>query len=98
MKLSVTHISDLHRDPETPIRNDVLLDSLETTHNEKTSWRKTTRRPKRIEPAAESKEPIFIAYTVSKPAETRATGPTSAVFSLDRKGFKLTLQDLPRVT
>ena len=29
MKLSVLHISDLHRDPENPIRNDVLLDSLE---------------------------------------------------------------------
>lgn len=29
MKLSVLHISDLHRDPENPILNDVLLDSLE---------------------------------------------------------------------
>jgi hypothetical protein len=29
MKLSVLHISDLHRDPHNPIRNDVLLDSLE---------------------------------------------------------------------
>jgi hypothetical protein len=29
MKLSVLHISDLHRDPDNPIRNDVLLDSLE---------------------------------------------------------------------
>src|SRR5688572_6928780 len=29
MKISVLHISDLHRDPENPIRNDVLLDSLE---------------------------------------------------------------------
>lgn len=29
MKLSVLHISDLHRDPENPIRNDVLLDSLD---------------------------------------------------------------------
>ncbi|MBI2466703.1 MAG: hypothetical protein HYV62_02610 [Candidatus Rokubacteria bacterium] len=29
MKLSVLHISDLHRDPENPIRNDVLLDSLQ---------------------------------------------------------------------
>jgi 3',5'-cyclic AMP phosphodiesterase CpdA len=29
MKLSVLHISDLHRDPENPIRNDVLLDCLE---------------------------------------------------------------------
>lgn len=29
MKLSVLHISDLHRDPANPIRNDVLLDSLE---------------------------------------------------------------------
>lgn len=29
MKLSILHISDLHRDPANPIRNDVLLDSLE---------------------------------------------------------------------
>ena len=29
MELSVVHISDLHRDPANPIRNDVLLDSLE---------------------------------------------------------------------
>ncbi len=29
MTLSVLHISDLHRDPGNPIRNDVLLDSLE---------------------------------------------------------------------
>src|SRR3990172_5235492 len=29
MKLSVLHISDLHRDPDNPIRNDVLLDSLD---------------------------------------------------------------------
>ena len=29
MKVSVLHISDLHRDPDNPIRNDVLLDSLE---------------------------------------------------------------------
>lgn len=29
MKLSVLHISDLHRDPANPICNDVLLDSLE---------------------------------------------------------------------
>jgi predicted phosphodiesterase len=29
MNLSVMHISDLHRDPSNPIRNDVLLDSLE---------------------------------------------------------------------
>jgi hypothetical protein len=29
MKLSVLHISDLHRDPQNPIHNNVLLDSLE---------------------------------------------------------------------
>ncbi|MGH7217253.1 MAG: metallophosphoesterase family protein [Nitrospiraceae bacterium] len=29
MNLSILHISDLHRDPGNPIRNDVLLDSLE---------------------------------------------------------------------
>ena len=29
MKISALHISDLHRDPDNPIRNDVLLDSLE---------------------------------------------------------------------
>ncbi len=29
MKISMLHISDLHRDPDNSIRNDVLLDSLE---------------------------------------------------------------------
>jgi predicted MPP superfamily phosphohydrolase len=29
MNISILHISDLHRDPANPIRNDVLLDSLE---------------------------------------------------------------------
>lgn len=29
MKLSILHISDLHRDAKNPIRNDVLLDSLQ---------------------------------------------------------------------
>lgn len=29
MKLSILHISDLHRDPENPIGNEALLDSLE---------------------------------------------------------------------
>jgi len=29
MNVSILHISDLHRDPDNPIRNDVLLDSLE---------------------------------------------------------------------
>ena len=29
MKLSLLRISDLHRDPENPIRNDILLDSVE---------------------------------------------------------------------
>ena len=29
MNLSILHISDLHRDPDNPIRNQVLLDSLE---------------------------------------------------------------------
>src|SRR6266704_1127518 len=28
MNLSILHLSDLHRDPDNPIRNDVLLDSL----------------------------------------------------------------------
>jgi hypothetical protein len=28
MNLSILHISDLHHDPENPIRNDVLLDCL----------------------------------------------------------------------
>jgi 3',5'-cyclic AMP phosphodiesterase CpdA len=29
MKLSILHISDLHRDPDNPIGNEALLDSLE---------------------------------------------------------------------
>ena len=30
MKVSVLHVSDLHRDPSNPVRNDVLLDSLDS--------------------------------------------------------------------
>ena len=37
MSLSVLHISDLHRDPENPIRNTVLLDSLERDRDRYTS-------------------------------------------------------------
>ena len=37
MKLSVLHISDLHRDPANPIRNQVLLDSLERDRDRYTS-------------------------------------------------------------
>src|SRR5262249_52787434 len=29
MKISILHISDLHRDPDNPISSDVLIDSLE---------------------------------------------------------------------
>jgi len=37
MNLSVLHISDLHRDPANPIRNQVLLDSLERDRDRYTS-------------------------------------------------------------
>lgn len=37
MDLSVLHISDLHRDPANPIRNQVLLDSLERDRDRYTS-------------------------------------------------------------
>lgn len=37
MTLSVLHISDLHRDPGNPIRNQVLLDSLERDRDRYTS-------------------------------------------------------------
>lgn len=37
MKLSVLHISDLHRDPSNPISNQVLLDSLERDRDRYTS-------------------------------------------------------------
>ena len=37
MPLSVLHISDLHRDPNNPISNDVLLDSLDRDRDRYTS-------------------------------------------------------------
>ena len=37
MKLSILHISDLHRDPANPIRNGVLIDSLERDRDRYTS-------------------------------------------------------------
>ncbi len=45
MNLSVLHISDLHRDPANPIRNQVLLDSLERDRD-----RYATKEDTRIEP------------------------------------------------
>ena len=45
MNLSVLHISDLHRDPANPIRNQVLLDSLERDRD-----RYATKGDTRIEP------------------------------------------------
>lgn len=41
MKLCVLHISDLHRDPANPIRNDVLLDSLENDSRHYTAEEET---------------------------------------------------------
>ena len=37
MKLSVLHISDLHRDPESPLRNPLLLESLKRDRDRYTS-------------------------------------------------------------
>ena len=45
MKLSVLHISDLYRDPENPIRNDILLDSLEIDRRHYTAEETTALRP-----------------------------------------------------
>jgi len=44
MKLSVLHISDLHRDPENPIRNDALVDSLEIDRRHYTAEQTATGR------------------------------------------------------
>lgn len=45
MKLSVLHISDLHRDPENPISNHALLDSLENDRDNYTG-REAPRIPR----------------------------------------------------
>lgn len=45
MKLSVLHISDLHRDPDNPIRNEVLLDSLENDRRHYTAEEKPIVSP-----------------------------------------------------
>lgn len=45
MTLSILHISDLHRDPDNPIRNQVLLDSLERDRD-----RYTSKEDPRIKP------------------------------------------------
>jgi predicted MPP superfamily phosphohydrolase len=45
MKLSILHISDLHRDPHNPIRNDVLLDSLENDRRHYSTEEQPAVRP-----------------------------------------------------
>ena len=45
MKVSILHISDLHRDPGNPIRNDVLLDSLDNDRRHYTVEETPTVRP-----------------------------------------------------
>lgn len=44
MVVSVLHISDLHRDPDNPIRNDALLDSLENDRKRYTNSESTCVR------------------------------------------------------
>jgi predicted MPP superfamily phosphohydrolase len=48
MKLSILHISDLHRDPKNPIRNEPLLDSLEVDLQRYTSSETPTICPPNI--------------------------------------------------
>jgi predicted MPP superfamily phosphohydrolase len=43
--LSILHISDLHRDPDNPIRNDVLLDSLENDRRHYSSEERIPIKP-----------------------------------------------------
>jgi predicted MPP superfamily phosphohydrolase len=43
--ISILHISDLHRDPANPIRNDVLLNSLDNDHRHYTAEEKPSIRP-----------------------------------------------------
>jgi hypothetical protein len=45
MKLSLLHISDLHRDPDNPISNAALLDSLDNDRRRYTSHAPTIRLP-----------------------------------------------------
>ena len=42
MNISILHISDLHRDPQNPIRNRVLIDSLEKDRDRYTSYGEET--------------------------------------------------------
>ena len=44
MSVSILHISDLHRDPDNPIRNDALLDSLENDRKRYTTSETTAVR------------------------------------------------------
>ena len=45
LTLSILHISDLHRDPRNPIRNEVLLDSLERDRDRYTSTESPRIKP-----------------------------------------------------
>ena len=66
MKLSVLHISDLHRDRNNPIRNDVLLDSLENDR----------RRYSADEaPAVRSPDLIIVSGDIIQGIRPDASGP-----------------------
>jgi predicted MPP superfamily phosphohydrolase len=66
MKLSVMHISDRHRDPDNPIRNDVLLDSLENDRRHYTAEE---------QPALRSPDLIIVSGDIIQGHQTRGAGP-----------------------
>ena len=85
MKLSVLHISDLHRDPINPIRNDVLLDSLENDRR---------RYSAEEDPPVRSPDLIFVSGDIIQGIRTDDPEPDMAL----REQYQEALDFLGRLT
>ena len=85
MKLSILHISDLHRDPDNPIRNDVLLDSLE---NDRRHYSTEER------PAVRSPDLIIVSGDIIHGVSSDAPDPETKL----REQYREALDFLGRLT
>lgn len=85
MKLSVLHISDLHRDPENPIRNDILLDSLQNDRRHYTAEEK---------PAVQSPDVVIVSGDIIQGISATEPEPEKRL----REQYQEALEFLSRLT
>ena len=70
MKVSVLHVSDLHRDPANPVRSDVLLDSLENDRQHYST---------REDPAIRSPDLIIVSGDIIQGISSDAKDPGASL-------------------